>query len=162
MPTNHDISDAWPVPRREAGVVTTQGDTCMNRSVKIVAMVALMASTGLAVATSRAMTSKEIMGKLNKGPKSLTQVLGRELKAPQPPWDEIQNQTREYVTLTADLCKCEPSKGEADSWAKLTKQYAEAAQALDGAAQKKDQAAAMAVHGRIMRSCAACHRAHRG
>jgi hypothetical protein len=134
----------------------------MNRSVKIYAILAVMASAGLAVAMSKTMTTKEIMGKLNKGPKSLTQLVGKELRAAQPPWDEIQNQTREYVTLTTDLCKCEPKKGEADSWAKLTKQYAEAAQALDGAAQKKDQSAAMAAHGRITRSCAACHRAHRG
>src|SRR5207302_9779207 len=104
------------------------------------------------------MTTKEIMGKLNKGPKSLTPLLRKELQAAQPPWDEIQNQAREYVTLTTDLCKTEPSKGEADSWAKFTKQYAEAAQALDGAAQQKDQPAAMAAHGRITRTCAACHR----
>jgi hypothetical protein len=134
----------------------------MNRSVKIFALLAMIASAGLAVAMNKTMTTKEIMGKLNKGPKSLTQVLGRELRAPQPPWDEIQNQTREYVTLTTDLCKCEPSKGEADSWAKFTKQYVEAAHALDGAAEKKDKSAAMAAHGRITRACAACHRAHRG
>jgi hypothetical protein len=133
----------------------------MNRSVKICAIVAVMATAGLGIAMSKTMTSKEIMGKLNKGPRSLTQLLGRELKAGQPPWDEIQNQTREYVTLTTDLCKCEPSKGDADSWAKLTKQYVEAARALDGAAQKKDQPAAMGAHGRITRACAACHRAHK-
>ena len=123
---------------------------------------ALFVAASLCSAANPAMSVKEIMGKLNKGPKSLTQLLRKELQAAQPPWEEIQNQTREYVTLTTDLCKCEPSKGDADSWAKLTKQYVDAAQALDGAAQKKDQAAAMAAHGRITRSCAACHRAHRG
>jgi hypothetical protein len=133
----------------------------MNRSVKICAILAVVATAGLAAATSKAMTTKEIMGKLNKGPNALTPTLRKELQATEPPWEEIQNQTREYVKLTTELGKCEPSKGNADSWAKLTKQYAETAQALDSAAQNKDKSAALAAHGRITRACAACHRAHR-
>ena len=134
----------------------------MNRSVKICAILSVTATAGLGLAMNKAMTTKEIMGKLNKGPKALTPLLGKELKAPQPPWEDIQNQTQEYVKLTTDLCKCEPSKGSADSWARFTKQYGEAARALDAAAQNKDKTAATAAHRRLVGSCSSCHRAHRG
>ena len=134
----------------------------MNRFVKICAILTVAATAGLGLAMNKAMTTKEIMTKLNKPPKGLTQLLEKELKAPEPSWEEIQSQAQEYVKLTTDLYKCEPSKGSADSWAKLTKQYGEAAKALDAAAQNKDKTAATAARQRLVRMCSACHRAHRG
>jgi hypothetical protein len=111
---------------------------------------------------NRAPTVKQIMAKLNKGPAALTPVLKKELQAPQPAWGEIQNQTQEYIRLVADLEKCEPPKGDGASWSKFTKEYATNAQALDDAVHKKDKGAALTAHGKITRSCAGCHRSHRG
>ena len=132
----------------------------MNRFVKATALVALLTAAGLA--TANAMTAKQIMGRLNKGPNALTPMLGKELRAGTPDWSEIQSQTKEYVKLATELGQAEPPKGDAGSWAKLTKEYAQAAQALDDAVQKQNKAGALAAHGKLTRSCTACHRAHRG
>jgi hypothetical protein len=104
---------------------------------------------------------KDIMGKLTKGPNSLTPVLGKALRAEPPAWEAIQAQTREFARLAADLGRHEPPKGSKESWAQRTSAYAESATALDRAAQAKDRDAALLAHGRLANSCMACHRDHR-
>src|SRR5205823_3288273 len=82
---------------------------------------------------------KEVMGKLTKGPNSLTPLIGNELNEAQPPWETIQSQTREYAQLAATLGQYDPPKGHKESWAKLASAYAESAADLDKAAQAKDK-----------------------
>ena len=106
-------------------------------------------------------TIKKIMTRLTKGPRSLTPVIGQELHAEQPAWETIQGQTKEFVRLAEALGKNDPPKGGKESWAKLTAEYAESAEALDRAAQAKDRDAALAAHGKLERSCMPCHREHR-
>ncbi len=103
----------------------------------------------------------EIMTKLGKGPQSLTETLGRELKAEPPPWDTIAPQAKEYAQLTASLSKYDPPKGSKESWTKQTASFAESAAALDRAADAKDKDAALAAHVALTKSCMACHREHR-
>ena len=106
-------------------------------------------------------TIKAIMVKLTKGPNSLTPLLGKELKADEPPWETIQGQTKEFAQLAAAMGKNTPPKGHMESWEKLTSAYAEWASDLDQAAQSKSKDAALEAHGKLAGSCMACHQEHR-
>ncbi|MBI1918206.1 MAG: cytochrome c [Planctomycetes bacterium] len=104
---------------------------------------------------------KEIMKKLNdKSPESLSTLLYEELQVDPPDWGTIQRQTKEFAQLTASLGEHSPPKGSKESWAKLTKAYAESAAALDKAAQAKDKTAAQAAHKTLGRACMGCHQQH--
>jgi hypothetical protein len=106
-------------------------------------------------------TNKQIMAKLNRGPQSLTPVIGKALEAEPPAWDAITPQTEEYARLATALSKNEPSRGSKESWEKLTTAFAASAQALNKAAQAKDRDAALEAHDAINGSCMECHREHR-
>jgi cytochrome c556 len=104
---------------------------------------------------------KEIMGRLNKRDTSLLPTLGRELKQPQPAWDEIQRHTKEFADLAQTLSKNDPPRGQKDSWEKLTKEYAQNAKSMDEAASRKDQKGAQMAHAKLAAACKSCHDAHR-
>lgn len=101
------------------------------------------------------------MIRLGKGPNSLTESIGRELKTDPPPWDAIGPEAKEYAQLAGSLNGYDPPKGSKESWTKLTAAYAESASALDRAATAKDKTAAVAAHSALRQSCMACHREHR-
>lgn len=103
----------------------------------------------------------EIMAKLTKGPQSLTNVIGRELKEEPPPWDKIQPQTKEYAQLAASMSKYDPPKGDKESWTKLTGSFSKSATDLERAAVAKNKTDALAAHQELTTSCKACHNAHR-
>ena len=105
---------------------------------------------------------RQVMGRLAKGPGSLTPILGDELKLDPPAWDLIDEQSHEFVALAAAMAGMKPPKGSAESWAAQTKLYAEMAAELDNAAHAHDKAAALAAHGRLKGSCMACHAEHKG
>jgi hypothetical protein len=113
------------------------------------------------VGTGSSPTIKEIMGKLTKGPNSLTPIIGEELEAENPPWETLQPQTKEFAQLASSMGKNTPPKGHQGSWEKLTSAYAEWASDLDEAVQAKNKAAALEAHGKLAGSCMACHREHR-
>jgi hypothetical protein len=102
----------------------------------------------------------KIMFRLGKGPQALTAVIGKDLDADPPPWDTLQSNAREYAQLAADLGKNDPPRGSKESWDKHTAAYAEAAAALDKAAQAKDRDAAREAHTKLSGSCMGCHREH--
>jgi hypothetical protein len=60
------------------------------------------------------------------------------------------------------LAKSKPSKGDAESWKKLTTDYLTHSRALEQAILKKDRNAALTA-GRMMAPalCTTCHKAHR-
>lgn len=107
-------------------------------------------------------TIRQIMGRLTKGPNSLTPVIGKELAAAAPDWKTIEPQTDEYARLAAALEKNTPRKGSPESWAKLSAAFTESAAALDKAAKAKDRDAALDAHNELTGSCMECHRQHRG
>jgi hypothetical protein len=107
-------------------------------------------------------TIRQIMGRLTKGPNSLTPVIGKELEADSPDWNTIQPQTEEYARLAAALVKNTPRKGSPESWAKLSADFRESAAAMDKAAKAKNRDAALDAHSQITGSCMECHRQHRG
>lgn len=107
------------------------------------------------------LTIKDIMGKAHKGTTSVLTVLGKELKADEPTWADIQKQTKELLGLGEGLGQNTPPKGERDSWSQLTGAYVKTAKELDAAAQQKDKTTAAAAQSKLAGSCKACHLAHR-
>ncbi len=133
----------------------------MVRLARIGTVVGVLLAGGLGFASPPSKTVKEIMMKLNKGASAPLFTLKRDIQKDNPGWAEIQTQTKEYSTLAGELKDAKPAKGDMTSWAKLTKEYGEAAKALSDAAQKKDKSAALSAHSKLTNACAACHKAHR-
>jgi hypothetical protein len=104
---------------------------------------------------------RQIMGKLTKGPNSLTPLIGNELQQDPPPWDTIQGQAKEYAKSAAELGTYDPPRGAKESWTKLTAEFAETGAELEKAAMAKDKAAAILTHDQLKNSCNACHQEHR-
>jgi cytochrome c556 len=134
----------------------------MSRRLAGLLLLSLCAALGLAQAPKdTAPTIRDIMKKLNRGPGSITPTLQQDLKDDDPDWEAIQEQTAEYVKLTAALTKNKPTKGEPASWERLAQAYSAEARSLDAAAKRKNKQAASAVLKRINNSCNACHKAHK-
>src|SRR5215813_12219004 len=81
--------------------------------------------------------SKEIMGKVGK-PSGLFSSVAKELREADPIWDEVLQQTKEMTKLLVALGKATPPKGDKESWAKLTKAFADNSKALESATAKMD------------------------
>jgi hypothetical protein len=105
---------------------------------------------------------KEIMNKAHKGGDSIKGQLDKEMKSDKPDWDHVTKLSKELVSLGEALGKAKPSKGEASSWDKLTKDYNDNAKALLAAAEKKDKGDAAAATKKLGTMCNACHKAHKG
>ncbi len=118
-------------------------------------------AAGVALGDDSALTVKDIMDQLNKGPKALTPLLRRELLAAEPAWGNIQQHARRYAELAEALRTKEPPQGESASWTRLTRQFAETARSLEEAAGRRDKAAAVAVQQKLSRACTPCHQVHR-
>ena len=103
---------------------------------------------------------KEIMGKLNKAG-GLYPAIQKGLKAPSPNWAGLKNDADEFTDLAASLGKNKPPKGDAASWQKMTKEYADEASKLKAAVESKNKANADAAIAKLGASCSACHKAHK-
>lgn len=103
---------------------------------------------------------KEIMGKLNKAG-GLYPSIQKGLKSPSPNWAGLKNETDEFAALAASLGKNKPPKGDAASWQKMTKDYADEAGKLKAAVESKNKANADAAIAKLGGSCSACHKAHK-
>ncbi len=104
---------------------------------------------------------EDIMKKLFKGGKSLHKTAGKALEAATPDWADVGPMAKTYAEQAAALPKNAVPKGDAKSWAKLTKQFADDAKSFDAAVAKKDKAASVAAWGKLNKSCTACHDEHR-
>jgi cytochrome c556 len=132
---------------------------------------ALAALTGLGVigagfataetGTTRAASVKEIMGKLNKGPKSESAKLKSALAAKTPNWDAIQASTKVYADHGPELGENDPPKGSKESWKTMSEGFATQTKTLNAAAEKKDLAGTKAAFQKLSMSCMGCHRAHK-
>ncbi len=103
---------------------------------------------------------KEIMKKMG-APTGLYSNVAKELKEADPMWEEVQQQTKDISKLLATLGKATPPKGDKESWAKLTKAFADNGKALEKAASKMDLKVARDVSKKMENSCKGCHSAHR-
>jgi hypothetical protein len=101
------------------------------------------------------------MGKIGRGPNSLTELIGKELQQDPPPWETIQGQAKEYSQSAAELGNFDPPKGDKESWTKLAAMFAETAGEMEKAAAAKDKQLAAVAHDHLNNSCNDCHMAHR-
>lgn len=124
-------------------------------------VVANVGADRLTAADDKVPTIEEIMKKVNKGKGALHGQVGDALKQGTVDWDAVQKRTKEIAALADFLGKNDPPKGSKESWAKLTKTYADDAKALNAAAEKMDKTAAMSAHRKLQGECMGCHRAHR-
>jgi hypothetical protein len=133
----------------------------MGRTMRVLTLLSLAGFAAAALAQDKPPSIKEIMARLNK-PGGLYPTISRALKAEAPDWDEVRLEAKAFVKLADALGKDSPPIGDAGSWAKLTKAYAEHAHALEEAAGKKDRAAASdARAGLGGEACKTCHSAHK-
>lgn len=100
----------------------------------------------------------EIMEKV-PGKKGLCATCAAAAKAGK--WEDAQKASAEMKKYGEAMGQNDPPKGSKDSWAKLTKKFAEQMTAIDDAAQKKDAAAVAKATGAFTQSCKACHDAHK-
>ncbi|APW62532.1 cytochrome c [Paludisphaera borealis] len=106
-------------------------------------------------------TIKEVMKKLHKGADAPLNKLKTAFKADSPDWKSIQDLSKGFVTLGADLPKNDAPKGDKADFKKLAEAYYENAKALDAGAKKKDKPAAEAAFKKVSTSCMACHKDHK-
>jgi cytochrome c556 len=105
---------------------------------------------------------KAIMLKVNKPGGGHYSIIVQELKAEDTDWGEVNRNAQELKRLVDMLPKAKPPKGDADSWARLTKAYGVEANALLEAAKKKNKPAAQAAVNRMGEAaCMNCHKMHR-
>jgi hypothetical protein len=137
----------------------------MTRVWRGAGVAALVGAMSWVLSTSNAddkdLTIKEIMGKAHKGPNSLIMTVGKDLKADEPDWADVEKKSKELVRLGTALGKNEPPKGEKASWQKLTQRYVTNAKALEKAAEDKDKSKALAAHKKLTGMCMACHSVHK-
>lgn len=82
---------------------------------------------------------------------------GKEMK-----WEEAQKLAKSLSACCANLPKNKCPKGDAASWEKLSKKYADQAAAVAKAAEDKDAQAYTAALAAFTKSCQECHKAHKG
>jgi cytochrome c556 len=103
-------------------------------------------------------TVKEVMKKLpgKEGivPKAAT--LGKEEK-----WDDAAKLAKDIKEYGEALGKNKPKKGDAESWEKLTKKYAETTAAISTAIDKKDSKALADSAKTFGGMCKSCHDSHK-
>jgi cytochrome c556 len=100
---------------------------------------------------------KEIMTKANKAGGLFPQIQ-KGLKAPTPNWATLKNDSDELVSLATMLGKSKPPKGDAASWATLSKGYLDEATALKTAIAAMNKAGADTAIGKLATSCTSCHK----
>jgi hypothetical protein len=133
----------------------------MRRTTRWLALGLAVLSAATALAQDKPPPVKEIMTRLNK-PNGLYPAISKQLKADNPDWDELQQESKTFVKFASALGQNTVPHGDPGSWAKLTKEYADNAQALSDALGKKDHTAANAARARLGGdACKTCHKAHR-
>lgn len=105
-------------------------------------------------------TIEKIMEEVFKT-KGLHKTIGKALEETDIKWNDISPMSKRYAELTASLPKNKCPKGDAKSWAKLSKQCADDAKALETAVSKKDKSATITAWSKLNKGCQACHDEHR-
>jgi cytochrome c556 len=76
-------------------------------------------------------------------------------------WEDAQKIAKDMAACAANLPKNKCPKGDAASWEKLSKQFAEQAAAVSKAAEAKDSKEFSAALKAFTGSCKTCHDAHK-
>jgi len=76
-------------------------------------------------------------------------------------WEDAQKYAKKLAECAAALQKNKCPLGDAESWAKLSKEFADQAEAVSKAAESKDTAKFNDALKTFTGSCKACHEAHK-
>lgn len=76
-------------------------------------------------------------------------------------FEKLEKVSAEWEKSATVLAKAKPTKGESESWEKLTGSYLKAIKTMHEAAEKKDAKSANGALGQIGKSCGVCHKAHK-
>ena len=101
----------------------------------------------------------EIMTKGHDGPQAYISKIKTAAKAEK--WDDAKTLASKFKELGEAITKCDPPKGDKDSWAKMTKKYKDDTIAVADAVEKKDAKAVSTATAVFNKSCKACHDAHK-
>jgi hypothetical protein len=88
-------------------------------------------------------------------------VIKKELNAPSPAWEKIDEAARDFTTLAAVLDKNDPKWGDRASWAQFTAAHVRNAGEMQAAAEARDRERLRRAQRTIETACKACHDAHR-
>lgn len=102
-------------------------------------------------------TIKEIMQKGHKGTDAYIAKIRADAKTGK--WDEAKDYAKTLAFFGENLGKNKPGKGDAGSWEKLTKKYAESTKAVLKGVEDKDAKEVNKALDSI--NCMECHKAHK-
>ena len=130
--------------------------------IALAGVIALVPILGTAAADEKTPSIKEIMKTVasSKAEKGLCAKCADAGKSAN--WDEAQKLAKTLTECCANLPKTKCPKGDAASWEKLTKQYAEQSKAIAKAADDKDAKAFGDAISAFTRACSNCHMNHKG
>jgi len=130
----------------------------LSATIGAVALILATANTGGAEdkKDEKLATIKEIMSKGHKGADAFISKIKSEAKDGK--WDEAKDHAKALALFGEQLGKNKPAKGDAASWEKLSKKYAESTKAALKATEDKD---AKAVNKALTINCKECHDAHK-
>jgi Skp family chaperone for outer membrane proteins len=134
----------------------------MLRKFGIVALclsVALFAWNSLTAADEKVPSIEDIMKKVPHPKKGLAAKTVEAVKADK--WEDAQKMATELKTFGEALGKNKVPKGDAKSWEKLCKEFADQMSDIEKGAKAKDAAAVTKAEGAFRKSCKACHDAHK-
>ncbi len=131
----------------------------MVRQAGVAAVVFLASAVGLVVAADAA-SIDTIMGKTFGGKKAAVKQLPELVKGEK--WDDAKKMADTMAGHAADLGKNKPPKGAADSWKKLSDEYAAQAKAVADAVGKKDAKGVTQALEKFTEkgNCKTCHEKH--
>jgi cytochrome c556 len=133
---------------------------------KFAMAVAMMVAIGFTMSSSaqdkkdekKVPSVKEVMKKVN-GKMGLCAKCGELSKGEK--WEDALKTAKELNEYGEAMGKNKPKKGEAESWEKLTKTYAEQTGAILKAIEAKDSAKTKEAIGTFTKACKTCHDAHK-
>jgi cytochrome c556 len=134
---------------------------CAAGVLAVLVVAGLLSGPAGATIDDEALSIKKVMKKLNSGNTAPIAKVKAALKGESPAWADVQKEAKVISTLTADLPKNDPPRGEKDSYDKLANAFASAAKTLEESAEKEDLAGSRAALKKITTSCMPCHQSHK-
>ncbi|MGL4420095.1 MAG: cytochrome C [Gemmataceae bacterium] len=142
----------------------------MNKFRSIVAFLALTAAVvGVSVGSSSAQDKKKDDKKKTPSIKAVMKAMNGEKglvakankASAEEKWEDAVKYGKDAKEFGEALGKNKAKKGDAESWEKLTKEYAEVATAIAEGAEKKDADAVKKAAEKFKKACSTCHDAHK-
>jgi cytochrome c556 len=140
--------------------IHSSGDAVMVRKFGAVlaGLVVIVVCLSVDAADEKTPTTKQVMKTVagKEGLCAKCNAAGKDAK-----WEDAQKYAKQLSECCANLPKNKCPKGDAESWEKLSKQYAEQAAAINKAASDKDAEKFGQAIKTFTTACKTCHDAHK-